>query len=112
MLLLHGQGAIHHPDHLPCCRADYFNKMGQGIKNGLESKVKKGKQLAAIGAGAEDHNADEVTRAMGIDAAGDYFQKPTGPAQKHIDEANQAGHEQTIDGYTNVPTISVPTPPA
>jgi len=97
---------------LPCFRPDYFTKMGRGIKNGLERKVKKGKQLAAIGAGAEDHNADEVTKAMGIDAAGDYFQQPVAPAQNHIDEANQAGIEQTKDGYTNVPTISVPTPPA
>eukprot|EP00282_Hemiselmis_andersenii_P006008 CAMPEP_0114132992 /NCGR_PEP_ID=MMETSP0043_2-20121206/13390_1 /TAXON_ID=464988 /ORGANISM="Hemiselmis andersenii, Strain CCMP644" /LENGTH=245 /DNA_ID=CAMNT_0001226543 /DNA_START=14 /DNA_END=751 /DNA_ORIENTATION=+ len=86
----------------------YFNKMGTGLKNGLASKKQ---HLAAIGVGPETDNAGEVTKAQGIDKDGEYFATPVPPAQKHIDEANQAGNEQKIDGYTNVPTITVPLPP-
>uniref|UniRef100_A0A7S0W4P1 Uncharacterized protein n=1 Tax=Hemiselmis tepida TaxID=464990 RepID=A0A7S0W4P1_9CRYP len=88
----------------------YFHNMGTGLKNGLRAKSKQ-QHLAAIGVGAETDNAGEVTKAQGIDKDGEYFATPIPPAQKHIDEANQAGNEQKIDGYTNVPTISVPKPP-
>jgi len=87
----------------------YFTKMGSNLHNGLRTKKQ---HLAAIGVGAETDNAGEVTKAQGIDTEGEYFATPVPPAQKHIDEANQAGNEQKIDGYTNVPTISVPLPPS